>query len=289
MLNIPMISNTINIYHCFFKLWQHTGRSNEPKARKKWQGTKFGWDEKMCYVIVTGRSLLWALLSLVSFMAVLAAVITPKWIVGPPIINTTSKIIVNLLFSTFSWARFSSCWKKKSKKKYSHISKKTQLFYHEPVLFFRRSTLFDKNWRTAKLDRNIVLFLFFFSVSLGNGSKLLDIPTVGIFNRCTRLSGTFGRLNCGNFNVHGFATDSSVFPGCWKASLFFLALGLTVMAISVFAAFLGCCVQSICRKSIFNLTGVVQAFAGKEKKTIFHANFDEIPLGSNWPSVYTTG
>ncbi|XP_043288761.1 LHFPL tetraspan subfamily member 2a protein [Venturia canescens] len=139
----------------------------------------------MCYVIVTGRSLLWALLSLVSFMAVLAAVITPKWIVGPPIINTTR-----------------------------------------------------------------------------NGSKLLDIPTVGIFNRCTRLSGTYGRMNCGNFNVHGFATDSSVFPGCWKASLFFLALGLTVMAISVFAAFLGCCVQSIFRKSIFNLTGVVQAFAG---------------------------
>ncbi|XP_034950271.1 LHFPL tetraspan subfamily member 2 protein [Chelonus insularis] len=133
----------------------------------------------MCYVIVTGRSLLWSLLSLVALMAVLSALITPKWIVGPHQIkkNTTD------LFS----------------------------------------------------------------------------PTVGIFNRCTML---FDRMHCANFNSEGFATDSKVFPGFWKASLFFLALGLAVMSVSVLAALLGCCVQSVGRKSIFNLAGVTQAIAG---------------------------
>ncbi|XP_057328693.1 LHFPL tetraspan subfamily member 2 protein isoform X1 [Microplitis mediator] len=135
----------------------------------------------MCYVIVTGRSLLWSLLSLVALMAVFSALITPKWIVGPP------------------------------------KTKDTQ-----------------------------------------NGTELYT-PTAGIFNRCTML---FGRVHCANFNIDGLATDSNVFPGCWKASLFFLALGLSVMALTVFAAVIGCCVQSIGRKSIFNLAGVAQAIAG---------------------------
>lgn len=34
------------------------------------------------------------------------------------------------------------------------------------------------------------------------------------------------------------------------------------MSITVIAALLGCCVQSIGRKSIFNLAGVAQAVAG---------------------------
>ncbi|KAG8042412.1 hypothetical protein G9C98_005046 [Cotesia typhae] len=114
----------------------------------------------MCYVIVTGRSLLWSLLSLVALMAVFSALITPKWIVGPP------------------------------------KTKDTQ-----------------------------------------NGTELYT-PTAGIFNRCTML---FNRIHCANFNIDGLATDSNVFPGCWKASLFFLALGLSVMALTVFAALLGCC------------------------------------------------
>lgn len=93
----------------------------------------------------------------------------------------------------------------------------------------------------------------------GNGTELYT-PTVGIFNRCTRL---YGRSHCANFNVDGLATDSNVFPECWKASLFFLSSGLAVMSITVIAALLGCCVQSIGRKSIFNLAGVAQAVAGK--------------------------
>ncbi|KAK2584814.1 hypothetical protein KPH14_007127 [Odynerus spinipes] len=135
----------------------------------------------MCYVIVTGRSLLWTLLSLAALMAVLSALLTPKWLIGPHTIKDTK-----------------------------------------------------------------------------NGTEIF-VPTVGIFNRCTRL---YGRTHCANFNVDGFATDPSVFPGLWKASLFFVSFGLAVMTMTVFAALIGCCVQSIGRKSIFDLAGVAQAIAG---------------------------
>ena len=94
---------------------------------------------------------------------------------------------------------------------------------------------------------------------IGNGTEL-DIPTLGIFNRCKRIN---GRSNCANFDSEGFATDSSRFPGCWKATFFFLSLGLVIMAITIFAALLGCCIQSVGKKSIFNLAGVGQAIAGK--------------------------
>ncbi|XP_015608328.1 LHFPL tetraspan subfamily member 2 protein [Cephus cinctus] len=135
----------------------------------------------MCYVIVTGRSLLWTLLSLAALTAVLSALITPRWLIGPP---------------------------------------------------------------TTKHTKN---------------GTVLYSPTVGIFNRCTRL---YGRTHCANFNADGLATDSKVFPECWKATLFFLSLGLAIMTVTVMAALLGCCVQSIGRKSIFNLAGVAQAIAG---------------------------
>ncbi|XP_014212029.1 LHFPL tetraspan subfamily member 2 protein [Copidosoma floridanum] len=136
----------------------------------------------MCYVIVTSRSLCWTLLSLLAFTAVLSAVITPRWLVGPP----------------------------------------------------RRTN------------------------TANNGTEHYS-PTVGIYNRCTWL---YGHKHCGNFNVEGFATDPSVFPACWKAALVFMALGLVVMGTTIVAALLGCCVQSVGRKSIFNLAGLAQGVAG---------------------------
>ncbi|VVD02977.1 LHFPL tetraspan subfamily member 2 protein [Leptidea sinapis] len=46
----------------------------------------------MCYVIITGRSLAWLLLSLVAFMLILTGIMTPKWLLGQPIvINENNK------------------------------------------------------------------------------------------------------------------------------------------------------------------------------------------------------
>ncbi|KAL6434359.1 hypothetical protein ACFW04_006049 [Cataglyphis niger] len=115
------------------------------------------------------------------------------------------------------------------------------------------------------LQQTCVIVLYTYALSFVVCSKIsengteLYTPTVGIYNRCTRL---FGKTHCANFNIDGFATDSNVFPGCWKASLFFLSAGLATMSVTVMAALLGCCIQSIGRKSIFNLAGVAQAVAG---------------------------
>lgn len=39
------------------------------------------------------------------------------------------------------------------------------------------------------------------------------VPSVGIFNRCTRIK---GQSNCAVFAMDGLATDSVVFPSMWK-------------------------------------------------------------------------
>ncbi|GFT21837.1 LHFPL tetraspan subfamily member 2a protein [Nephila pilipes] len=38
----------------------------------------------MCYVIVTSRTLLWTLLTIATTLAMLAAVVTPTWLIGAP-------------------------------------------------------------------------------------------------------------------------------------------------------------------------------------------------------------
>ncbi|CAH1388523.1 unnamed protein product [Nezara viridula] len=93
-----------------------------------------------------------------------------------------------------------------------------------------------------------------------NGSAVaLGPPSVGVFNRCTRMD---GERSCGIFAMDGLSTDSNVFPTFWKISLVFFTLGITVMAFTAMAALLSCCIQSVNKKSIFTVTGSVQALAG---------------------------
>nr|CAD7259820.1 unnamed protein product [Timema shepardi] len=136
---------------------------------------------RMCYVIVTARSLLWTILTLLATLAILSAVLTPKWLIGP--------------------------------------------------------------LRVKNSENGTVMFS----------------PSVGIYNRCTRLH---GRQSCGPFSLHGLATDSQVFPGWWKAALVFLCLGLSIMVLTVVTSVLSSCIQSVFKKSIFTLSGAAQAVAG---------------------------
>jgi len=52
---------------------------------------------QMCYVIVTARSLLWTLLTVVATMAVLSAILTPKWLIGPPRLKPSGMLSIILL------------------------------------------------------------------------------------------------------------------------------------------------------------------------------------------------
>ncbi|GBP29935.1 LHFPL tetraspan subfamily member 2a protein [Eumeta japonica] len=48
----------------------------------------------MCYVIITGRSLAWLLLSLVAFMLILTGIMTPKWLMGQAEVINKNNITV---------------------------------------------------------------------------------------------------------------------------------------------------------------------------------------------------
>lgn len=88
-------------------------------------------------------------------------------------------------------------------------------------------------------------------------------PTLGIYNRCTKLH-QIDQLftdNCAPF-VTSFGMPSEEFPNFWKASLVFFACGLSLMAFTVLASVLGCCLRSIAKKSIFTIAGTVQAISG---------------------------
>lgn len=140
----------------------------------------------MCNVIITSRTLLWSIISLLAFMIMFLALMSPKWLIGQVETATTGNV-------TYDYKQ-----------------------------------------------------------------------SVGVYTKCGRPSrkDTFRVPSCTNIAVDGFHTDSEVYPNTWKASTFFISLGLTIMAVSVVLAFLSFCFQSIQKKSIYNIVGAIQASAG---------------------------
>jgi len=88
------------------------------------------------------------------------------------------------------------------------------------------------------------------------------LPSLGIFNRCVKIY-QLNKLEteCAPF-VTGIDQDSNSWPTSWKAALLFYVIGISVMSLTIIASLLGCCVRSICRKSIFTISGTIQAVAG---------------------------
>ncbi|RZF39887.1 hypothetical protein LSTR_LSTR010515 [Laodelphax striatellus] len=95
-------------------------------------------------------------------------------------------------------------------------------------------------------------------VPYANGTMYM-IPSIGIFNRCIKLN---NQKNCASFATDGLSTNSQSFPTLWKTSLIMFTLGMAIMVFTVMTAVLSCCVQSVYKKSIFTVTGTVQAVAG---------------------------
>ncbi|GAB0209986.1 mitochondrial enolase superfamily member 1 [Grus japonensis] len=85
-------------------------------------------------------------------------------------------------------------------------------------------------------------------------------PTLGIYGRCTRISHMqLSRRDtlCGpyaeNFN--------EIASGFWQATAIFLALGIMILCAMAFVSVFTMCVQSIMKKSIFNVCGLLQGIA----------------------------
>lgn len=86
-------------------------------------------------------------------------------------------------------------------------------------------------------------------------------PSVGIYNRCKKIHMRVGGdpvLNCYSY-TRGFMDIPS---DAWKACLVFLCFGTFLLAIVSIMSLVGFCVQSVGKKSIFSLGGVIQAIAG---------------------------
>jgi len=86
-------------------------------------------------------------------------------------------------------------------------------------------------------------------------------PTLGIYNRCTRIEG-LARLHCASFiqrEYHANYTES--FPAAWQATLVFFSAGLCLLVLTLVTSIVGWCARSIRRKSIFSIGGSVQALS----------------------------
>ena len=89
-------------------------------------------------------------------------------------------------------------------------------------------------------------------------------PSVGIYNRCKKIQKVIGGdpiLNC-----YSYIRDFMEIPSAaWKACMVFLCFGTFLLGVAVIMSLVGFCVQSVGKKSIFSLGGLIQAIAGITK------------------------
>lgn len=85
-------------------------------------------------------------------------------------------------------------------------------------------------------------------------------PSVGIYNRCKKIQRVIGGdpvLNC-----YPYIEDFMDIPSdAWKACMVFLCFGVFLLGVAGIMSLVGFCVQSVRKKSIFSLGGLIQAIA----------------------------
>ncbi|ESO86572.1 hypothetical protein LOTGIDRAFT_179375 [Lottia gigantea] len=89
-------------------------------------------------------------------------------------------------------------------------------------------------------------------------------PTLGIFNRCTRLhrfQEIYKRDHCANF-VTGYDMNDDEFPHAWKAALIFFSCAILLLLFTTVTSVISMCCRSLCGKSIFTVSGLIQSIAG---------------------------
>lgn len=138
----------------------------------------------MCHVIVTCRSMLWTLLSIVVAFAELIAFMSPDWLLGYPRIDP--------------------------------------------------------------------------SASRSGGDSEEYRPSLGLYSRCLRIGSRGVGVSCGPYA----GTFGEVASGFWQAAMLFLAAGTLVLGVVACISIFSLCFQSIMKKSLFNICGLLQAIAG---------------------------
>lgn len=84
-------------------------------------------------------------------------------------------------------------------------------------------------------------------------------PSLGLYSRCLRIGAQGVGVSCGPYA----GTFGEVASGFWQAAMLFLAAGTLVLGGVAFISIFSLCFQSILKKSLFNICGLLQAIAGK--------------------------
>lgn len=88
-------------------------------------------------------------------------------------------------------------------------------------------------------------------------------PTLGIYGRCIKLPHLQRGILCGPYAIH----FGEIASGFWQATSIFLAAGILLLCAVAFISVFTMCFQSIMKKSIFNVCGLLQGIAGEEHTT----------------------
>lgn len=84
-------------------------------------------------------------------------------------------------------------------------------------------------------------------------------PTLGIYGRCIKLPHLKRGILCGPYAIH----FGEIASGFWQATSIFLAAGILLLCAVAFISVFTMCFQSIMKKSIFNVCGLLQGIAGE--------------------------
>lgn len=84
-------------------------------------------------------------------------------------------------------------------------------------------------------------------------------PSLGLYSRCLRIGSQGVGVSCGPYA----GTFTEVASGFWQAAMLFLAAGTLVLGGVACISIFSLCFQSILKKSLFNICGLLQAIAGK--------------------------
>lgn len=84
-------------------------------------------------------------------------------------------------------------------------------------------------------------------------------PTLGIYGRCIKLPHMQRGILCGPYAIH----FGEIASGFWQATSIFLAAGILLLCAVAFISVFTMCFQSIMKKSIFNVCGLLQGIAGE--------------------------
>ncbi len=106
-----------------------------------------------------------------------------------------------------------------------------------------------------------------------------DQRTLGIYNRCIKVAQQ-KVVQCG-----AYATDfTEIASGFWQATVIFLVIGIFLLSLVAILSVFSMCFQSILKKSIFNVCGLLQGIAGKMGKPTVALLFKHLGslCGGNW-------